>query len=58
MEAYSLGLGDPVPISAEHGEGMADLYQAVLDAVGRGEPEEAEEEAEPEIFVETDEPEG
>ncbi|MGJ8537619.1 MAG: ribosome biogenesis GTPase Der [Parasphingopyxis sp.] len=26
-ESYSLGLGDPVPISAEHGEGMADLFQ-------------------------------
>lgn len=29
-EAYSLGLGDPIPISAEHGEGMADLYQALV----------------------------
>tara|TARA_R110002167_G_scaffold44741_8_gene134494 strand:- start:1613 stop:3028 length:1416 start_codon:yes stop_codon:yes gene_type:complete len=28
-EAYSLGFGEPVPISAEHGEGMADLYQAI-----------------------------
>jgi GTPase len=26
-EAYRLGLGDPVPISAEHGEGMAALYE-------------------------------
>ncbi len=25
-EAYALGLGDPVPISAQHGEGFADLY--------------------------------
>lgn len=25
-EAYRLGLGDPVPVSAEHGEGMAELY--------------------------------
>ena len=31
-EAYSLGFGEPVPISAEHGEGMADLYQALLAA--------------------------
>jgi GTPase len=26
-EAYRLGLGDPVPISAEHGEGLAGLYE-------------------------------
>lgn len=32
LEAYDLGLGEPVPISAEHGEGMGDLYQAVLSA--------------------------
>jgi GTP-binding protein len=29
LEAFSLGLGEPIPISAEHGEGMADLYAAV-----------------------------
>src|SRR5215813_14308215 len=26
-EAYRLGLGDPVPVSAEHGEGLAELYE-------------------------------
>ena len=26
-EAYALGLGDPVAVSAEHGEGMADVYE-------------------------------
>ena len=26
IEAYGLGLGEPVPISAEHGEGLSDLY--------------------------------
>ncbi|MGI4818539.1 MAG: ribosome biogenesis GTPase Der [Janthinobacterium lividum] len=31
-EAYSLGFGEPVAISAEHGEGMADLYQALVRA--------------------------
>jgi GTPase len=31
-EAYELGLGEPVPISAEHGEGMADLYAALVAA--------------------------
>jgi GTP-binding protein len=29
-EANRLGFGEPIQISAEHGEGMADLYQAVL----------------------------
>jgi GTP-binding protein len=31
-EAFDLGLGDPVPISAEHGEGLADLYDALRAA--------------------------
>ena len=31
LEAYSLGLGEPIAISAEHGEGMADLYAALLE---------------------------
>jgi len=31
-EAFGLGLGEPIGISAEHGEGMADLYQALLAA--------------------------
>ncbi|MEM6728083.1 MAG: ribosome biogenesis GTPase Der [Pseudomonadota bacterium] len=30
LEAYGLGLGDPIPISAEHGEGMADLAAVLL----------------------------
>src|SRR5499426_3038357 len=29
LEAYALGLGDPIPISAEHDEGMSDLYDAL-----------------------------
>ncbi|UMA63361.1 ribosome biogenesis GTPase Der [Roseivivax marinus] len=29
-EAWGLGLGDPLPLSAEHGEGMTDLYSALL----------------------------
>ena len=28
-ESYALGLGQPIPISAEHGEGLADLYDAL-----------------------------
>jgi GTP-binding protein len=33
LEAYALGLGEPVPISAEHNEGMADLYDALSAAL-------------------------
>ena len=33
LEAYSLGLGEPVPVSAEHGEGIADLYQALFPLI-------------------------
>ena len=29
-DAYRLGLGDPLPISSEHGEGLGDLYDALV----------------------------
>ncbi len=38
-EAWQLGLGEPVPISAAHGDGLSGLYDALLDAatsLGRG----------------------
>ncbi len=35
-EFYSLGLGDPIPISAIKGEGMADLLDAVEDELPHG----------------------
>jgi GTP-binding protein len=40
-EGYALGLGDPIQISAEHGEGMGELYEA-LRAVLPQAPEEVE----------------
>jgi GTPase len=43
IEAMALGFGDPVPLSAEHGEGIADLFEALLPHLER-EEEEAEEE--------------
>ena len=43
MEAFELGLGEPIPISAEHGEGLADLY-AILAAIADAIPEQDEEE--------------
>jgi GTPase len=33
LEAYALGLGEPVAISAEHGEGLTGLYEALLVAL-------------------------
>lgn len=32
-EAYELGFGAPVAVSAEHNEGMADLYEALKEAL-------------------------
>lgn len=48
LEAWELGLGEPVPISAEHGQGMPDLRDAVIAALGEervfGEDEDADDE--------------
>jgi len=35
MEAYSLGFGEPIALSAEHGLGLADLHAVVSAAVDR-----------------------
>ena len=43
MEAYSLGFGEPVGISAEHGLGLADLHAIVSGAVDQVEAENAPE---------------
>jgi GTPase len=42
LESLALGFGDPVQLSAEHGEGVADLFEAVLPYLEREEEEEAE----------------
>jgi GTP-binding protein len=54
LEAYSLGLGEPVPVSAEHGEGMADLYQAIHGLLG--DTDEQLEESDAEVDDEVDDP--
>jgi GTPase len=46
LEAYRLGLGEPIAISAEHGEGVADLFQALQPLVEGKEGSEDEEEGE------------
>jgi GTPase len=48
IEAYALGLGEPIAISAEHGEGVADLFEQLRPHVERDEAaDETEEEAGP-----------
>ena len=43
FEAFELGFGDPLPISAEHGEGLDQLYDALLPYTEeKAEPEEGE----------------
>ncbi|WP_404404734.1 ribosome biogenesis GTPase Der [Pelagibacterium halotolerans] len=42
MEAYSLGFGEAIPLSAEHGLGLADLYAIVSEAVETQEEKKAE----------------
>ncbi len=46
MESYNLGFGDPVPFSAEHGEGLADLFESLLPFIDRPEGADDEEEDE------------
>ncbi|MGU3421014.1 ribosome biogenesis GTPase Der [Methylobacterium sp. D54C] len=42
-EAFTLGLGDPIPFSAEHGEGLGELHEALKGALPqRDEDEEAD----------------
>jgi GTP-binding protein len=48
LEAYALGLGEPVAISAEHNEGMADLYDALRAIAPEPEERAQEEESEAE----------
>ncbi|MEX0344846.1 MAG: ribosome biogenesis GTPase Der [Rhizobiaceae bacterium] len=34
IDAWELGLGEPVPVSAEHGQGLPDLREAMIEAIG------------------------
>lgn len=42
LDAFSLGFGEPLAISAEHGEGVVDLFEALRPLVEREEPESDE----------------
>jgi GTP-binding protein len=50
-DAYGLGLGEPCPISAEHGEGMIDLRDAIVAAIGEERAFEEEDVAETDVVV-------
>ena len=41
-EAFALGFGEPVAFSAEHGQGLADLFEALLPHLDDKQPEEEE----------------
>jgi GTPase len=49
FESFSLGLGDPVPLSAEHGHGLGDLFEALLPLLEDKQPEASGDEAEDEL---------
>lgn len=57
-EAYSLGFGEPIPISAEHGVGMEELYHALTPHFPEEEEEESNEGEEDDNFGNIDEIEG
>jgi len=53
MEAYALGLGEPIQVSAEHGEGLSDLYDALRALMP--EPIEESEQFDDDDIIESDE---
>jgi GTP-binding protein len=58
LDAYELGLGEPIPLSAEHGEGTSDLYEALRAVLPEARPtdEEIADEAEPDLGEDEDGP--
>lgn len=53
-EAYRLGLGDPIPISAEHGEGLEGIYHALEPFFKKEKPAQGSIEPEDEDFIPDD----
>src|SRR3954465_13361432 len=48
-EAHALGFGQPIPVSAEHGEGLSDLHEALARLIPVFEEPEEDEDAESEV---------
>jgi len=50
FEAFGLGFGEPVALSAEHGEGLADLFEALLPHLDDKQPPPADDQQDEEEF--------
>jgi GTP-binding protein len=50
-DSYTLGLGEPTAISAEHGQGMLDLRDAIVAAIGEERAYPEDDEAETDVDV-------
>jgi GTP-binding protein len=55
VEAYELGLGDPIPLSAEHGDGFSELYAALLETLPEQTAEVEEADATPVLELDDEE---
>ncbi|MFD0916007.1 ribosome biogenesis GTPase Der [Pseudahrensia aquimaris] len=53
-EAYAMGFGEPIAFSAEHGEGIVELRDALIEAVGHARALGEEEAGEDEDVIEGD----
>jgi GTP-binding protein len=50
-EVFSLGLGEPIALSAEHGEGLGELYDALVEILPPAARLDPDEDSEPEPLV-------
>jgi GTP-binding protein len=51
LEAFQLGLGEPIELSAEHGEGMSELYAALIAAAPEGVGEEEDDDPDKPVMI-------
>jgi GTPase len=56
IEAYGLGLGEPIRLSAEHGEGLNDLYSVLMPLADGFEERAAEDAPEVDVAIDEDDP--
>jgi len=57
-ESFGLGLGDPIPISAEHGEGMADLLSVLTPLVDAADAAAQDDSPETDVEIEEEDDDG